>query len=356
MAEAKKHRNRILDFARIFFASLVLLSHAPELTDGNRSREILTRFTRGSMTFGETAVNGFFLVSGYLILKSWQNEPKFFPYLQKRLLRIVPGYVVAVTLSLLFVGLLAPATPHFFRECLQPPTRSQLAFNLISLNRPLTPAVFPGLAVPSVNRSLWTLPYELKCYLTVAAFGIFGLFRWKHSWLTATVLLLLTFAFPISLVPHALFHLYQALESHDALIRLFSAFFVGGCFLRYRTHIPFQPPLAALAAALLCAAFATGILPELTLNLCGGYLLFYLGSIHLPDYRWVRATPDVSYGMYVYGWPIQEFLIWYLHPSPWVTFLLSLLAAALCGALSWHFVERPMLRFKWGASVALPPP
>src|SRR5215469_16057788 len=94
-------RNRTFDFLRLFFATLVLLSHAPEITGGNRHRELFDRIAHSGLTFGEIAVDGFFLLSGYLILKSWLADPKLMDYLRKRFLRIVPGYVVAVIVSVL---------------------------------------------------------------------------------------------------------------------------------------------------------------------------------------------------------------------------------------------------------------
>ncbi|MET0220344.1 MAG: hypothetical protein ABW213_06795 [Tardiphaga sp.] len=45
---------------RLAFATMVVLSHAPELVDGNRSREILTREFH-TLSFGEVGVDGFFI-------------------------------------------------------------------------------------------------------------------------------------------------------------------------------------------------------------------------------------------------------------------------------------------------------
>ena len=59
-------RNRQFDLMRLALALMVLLAHAPEITDGDRSRELLARFTHGAMTFGDLGVDGFFLLSGFL--------------------------------------------------------------------------------------------------------------------------------------------------------------------------------------------------------------------------------------------------------------------------------------------------
>ncbi len=41
MSDTNKSNN--FNFIRIFFTTLVILSHSPELIDGNRDREILTQ-------------------------------------------------------------------------------------------------------------------------------------------------------------------------------------------------------------------------------------------------------------------------------------------------------------------------
>jgi peptidoglycan/LPS O-acetylase OafA/YrhL len=94
----KQTRANNFSVLRILFATLVILSHSTELIDGNRSSETLTRLF-GTISFGVLAVDGFFIVSGYLITKSYlSSEP--ISYLVKRTLRIYPGFIVAFVVSI----------------------------------------------------------------------------------------------------------------------------------------------------------------------------------------------------------------------------------------------------------------
>ena len=85
---------------RLFFAVLVILSHSFELIDGDRSREIATRVFH-TLSFGELGIYGFFLISGYLVTKSFEKSRSVGEYVFKRVLRIYPGYVVAFVLCVM---------------------------------------------------------------------------------------------------------------------------------------------------------------------------------------------------------------------------------------------------------------
>ena len=97
-----QHRNNV-GALRLLLSLLVVLSHAPELLDGDRSRELLTGMF-GTLSFGELAVDGFFLISGYLVTQSWVATGGGGPYFMRRILRIVPGFLVAYAISLLVFG------------------------------------------------------------------------------------------------------------------------------------------------------------------------------------------------------------------------------------------------------------
>ena len=105
-------RNGAFDVARLLFVLAVLYAHSSEIAEGDAHLEIFTRL-HIPLTWGSVGVDGFFLLSGFLIVQSWFREPLWRPFLRKRVLRIVPGYLVAVALSVLVVGSFAADAPHF---------------------------------------------------------------------------------------------------------------------------------------------------------------------------------------------------------------------------------------------------
>jgi peptidoglycan/LPS O-acetylase OafA/YrhL len=80
-----------------------------------------------------------------------------------------------------------------------------------------------------------------------------------------------------------------------------------------------------------------------------GYALLYLSTV-IPQPAWI-ARNDVSYGFYIYAWPVQQLVVIlggaafgmgvYLAITTVVTFLL--------GWASWMFVERHFIRLARGA-------
>lgn len=331
---------------------MVLLGHASQLTPGQLYNDLLRKWTNSAITFGAVGVDGFFLLSGFLIVQSWKNNPELLNFLHKRVLRIVPGYLVAVILSTLVVGLVAPATSNFFQQ-LGP----NFFIGMLFLGLPITPPAFPELTHHSVNGSLWTITYEFRCYLLVAICGSVGMIQRRRGWLLLTIGLL-----TVLLIPGLAYHLTLGPSPFKVFIgdpaqdlRLTAAFCIGGSFFLFREMIPFRPLL--LLVTLLVIPCSIALHPqdlEPYLLVPGAYLIFYASNIPLRWLDWMKGFPDVSYGIYLYGWPVESLWIAYHRGSPWITFFVSTPVCFGLGWMSWHFVERPMLALKHKSSAALP--
>src|SRR5689334_20689842 len=109
--EASLGRSNNIDFLRFALASLVILSHSYPLVWGNNTREPFSMATGGQRTGGELAVEGFFILSGFLITRSWYSARSTGDYLRRRALRIYPGFFVAVAFSGLIAAPWLAASP-----------------------------------------------------------------------------------------------------------------------------------------------------------------------------------------------------------------------------------------------------
>ena len=327
-------------FLRLLLASLVLLSHAPELIDGNRGRELFTLLTH-QMSFGELAVDGFFVISGFLVTKSWVQKPGLLAFLDKRVRRIYPGFIVSCILSALVVGPLAAASSAYFSQF----NYYELLMTTLRLQVPLTPPVFPGHSYAFVNGSLWTISYEALCYLIVAAFGLLGMFRRRALW---PLFLAGCFAIWVNLNTTLFLHplsAFLAANSFPEVFRFLSYFFAGTCFYLFHSKIRYFKFGAAIAAVALYLSVTDATWFQLTLMACGSYLLFAFAFAQIPVLKSFQKAPDISYGVYLYGWPTQKLLIQFIPGiSPWILFPASLLICCGLGLLSWHLVEKHFMR------------
>ena len=324
---------------RLLFASLVILAHSPEMTDGNRSREILTRIF-GTISLGELAVDGFFLVSGYLITKSCQNSRSAADYLLKRVLRIYPGFVVAFLVSSIIV---APVVGGDFAQA----SAIKDFLKLVLLGLPKVPGAFADLHQPALNGSLWTIAYEFRCYILVILVGYIFTHLGRRGY--AAFLLLLTAIYALrGSLPDVSENFAVIFGGPNILVRLAFVFFVGSGFYIWREWVVYTHRRAFYAAVLLAVFMYIGPLAEPAVAVLGGYLVFwYAFSCKANSISRIMDHTDPSYGLYLYAWPIQNTLIFFfVGISPWMVAVITLPVALLMGLISWYLVEKPALRFK----------
>lgn len=342
-ADAAHHLHRShnnFNLLRFCFAVLVIFSHVIELKDGNRNREILTALFH-TISFGELAVAGFFLLSGYLIVKSWSHEPSFWQYIRKRVLRIYPAFIAASLICGLAIGPLA-GDPSYLANF----SITGFVSYMLALTMPNIPPVFNGSHYALVNAAMWTIRFEFVCYLAVPAAALLGLFRHRSRWLAATVAILAlniaTNVFGLHWHPHGAYDVFS-----NPLVRLLMLFFVGGSFYLYRDVIRFRRVPALVAGVVLVGALFSSALAEIGAATAGAYLVFYFAVTPMPAFAWFNRLPDVSYGTYLYGWPAIKVLYWIFPAiSVGIALPVTIVVSIACGVISWYLVEKPFLKLK----------
>lgn len=335
------HAENNFNLIRLILAFLVIVSHSPEIIDGNRSREFLTGVFH-TLSFGEVAVDGFFLLSGYLIVKSWTSAPFAWSFLQKRVLRIYPGFLVATCVAVVLVGPLgAESVSQYFASF----WKGGMVKNILLLSPPVTPETFVGKPHPGVNNAMWTVHFEFICYFTVLAVGISYGFRRRKFFTIFLALCISAFA---AKQLGALANLGISANGTDvSLIRFYAFFFTGAAYYIYRDKVRHSGLLAlASLLALGCGMFIAS-LAEISLLVFGSYLMFYFAFYRIPGGASFASLPDASYGLYLYGWPAGRLLTWYVPEiTPVSLIVLTTFAAYLCGLGSWYLIEKPALALK----------
>ena len=333
------------DALRCLLAAAVVYSHTFFL--GGYPPEHFLAWTKGQAIVGELAVLGFFGLSGYLVTASYTRSHGLVDYLGKRVRRIVPGFWACLAVTAFVI---APAI-FFLRNGSLGGFRwfggdssafgyvvANLAIKVNSWNIDgvLVHATYGG----SLNGSLWSLWPETLCYVLVALLGAAGFFA-RHR----PLLLLGVGAFFVLHAAHVLVPTLGApvLPTWLVLVdrgRYVLAYLVGTVLWLWRDRLEPDRPSALLVLMALAALARFGGLQLLA------PLIIPLALVLLGHCFTLRLRHDVSYGLYIYGFPVQQLLAATPLPRfPWPVFLAaSLVVTFIFAFLSWRFVERPFLR------------
>ena len=314
---------------RLVAAWLVIHGHAWAIT-GSAGGDLVATLT-GIKFAGALAVDMFFVISGFLIAASLERNSAG-GYLLARALRILPALVACVGLSVLVLGPLLTTDPGYWRS---PLTWDYLWVNAsLWSSRYFLPGVFEGLPNAAINGSLWTLPVEARLYLALLGASLLGMLaprRYVPAWVLAMG------------VACAFVLLRRPLPDHLANYTWCTSFFITGTLLWVlRDRVRLSPWLLLGLLALAAATRGTqAFVPAYFLLACYGTLWLALA----PALPRIRET-DLSYGLYLYGWPAAQ-LVQSLAPGgPWHNTLWATLLAGALAAISWFAIERPALRLK----------
>lgn len=331
------HQTNNFDFVRLAAALAVLFSHQYALD--NRPEPLMFHY----QTLGGYAVMVFFAISGYLIANSWTHDPSIWRFAVRRLLRIWPGLICTVLLCGLVLGPLVTQLPlsSYFSD----PTTHRFFGTIFFQVSPFLPGVFPHSPLAYIpNGVLWTIPIELRCYGYLAVFGVLGVLRYRWAMLTLLI---------GSSVWYYGIHDAEAVfaKTHQHLFEIEYAtfFFSGSCLYLFREFWQVRKRKLiglAVAVALCYIAWSTGHL-LISAFLLTPYLVIAFGTASFPVFHRFGRFGDLSYGVYIYAFPVQQTVIW-LTPSLdiYQHFVIAIPLTLACAWLSWHLIEKTALNFK----------
>lgn len=321
---------------RFLLALAVVLSHAFSVTTGEVADEPLMSWT--GFTLGEHAVNGFFAISGFLVTMSFDRRG-WRDYVIARSLRIAPGLIVATLVVALVLGGTMTRLP--LADYLEAAgLRRFIGATLTSFKSNIAlPGVFANNPFQFPMGTVWTLKYEVLCYAGVLGLGVVGLVRWRPAALAliaglAVALLGLDLIRP------------DAPKGLETALRLPLIFAFGGGLYVWRNRVRLSGVVLLLLAVATVLAHGTFLYKTL-LFLGSAYGVIWLALAPVATrFSW-EPEADLSYGTYLYGWPVQQALHALFPTMAAILLLLPSLALALVvAALSWYGVEKPALALK----------
>jgi peptidoglycan/LPS O-acetylase OafA/YrhL len=294
--------------------------------------------------YGVLGVDIFFIISGFLITQSYLRSNNPGRFIWSRFIRIFPALIL-VTLTLVFV--LGPLLTTLSNEeyFTHPWTYSYLrgALSLYEVTRyTVLPGVFMDNVYVQMNGPLWTLQYEWTFYLVVLILGLTTFLKKKG---------LVTSLFVISLVL-ASFNISGDANIYWTPICWLPIFFMYFCFgslaCLYQDQIRLTWGMLLLVVTVLVLASLKGGLTDAIFVFCLGYLVLFLGLSPQIRLSWLTRSGDYSYGLYIWGWPVQQTVFHFLGRgvNVWIEFVISLCLALVMAALSWHLLEKRVLKLK----------
>lgn len=323
------------DGIRLLASISVLVSHAFIVAEGSEAREPLTRLLGKGNIVGHYGVYTFFIISGFLLTRSLSRDPDAVSFTRNRVLRIVPGFAFCTAFLTLVIGPMVTALP--FAEYLRQPATLPYILQSVGCFCDYWPKPFvwpiEGDYASELNGSLWSLSYEVLSY-------VFLLWLWillRRPMLVAAV---------ISAVALATLMSGQVDKFVSGLAFTLPYFAAGVAMFVFYRKFGTRSIGAVIAGAGLIAGGVLGHL-NWAFMLFGAYLVIYFAERPNPFSRFAHRAGDLSYGVYLFGWPIEQVTqILTGAKSGELLFLYSLLPTLGIAAVSWWAVERPFMRLK----------
>ncbi len=316
------------DFLRVILAFIVFLGHLGTLS---ASKDLA--FLEKSPI--EIAVFGFFVVSGFLIARSYERSSSLKSYLKKRIKRIVPAYLLVVFLCAILLSLVSTYSLYdYFRN---PQVYKYLFWNSLFLNFKALwlPGVFGNQAV---NGALWTLKIEMCYYFCVPL--LFLLFGKNNKYRNISLIIL----YFLSLVYLNYFEELNKISISKQLPGSLCYFIAGMLiYFNFEKFIKHKHILFIIAIITVWIDLILDI--KLFSPMMIGIIFLYI-TYSFKFLNNFGKYGDFTYGIYIFHFPIiRTFttLGLFEHYNPFLMAFVCMLVVIIVGVCSWNFYEKRFL-------------
>ncbi|WP_115572446.1 acyltransferase family protein [Xanthomonas campestris] len=341
-------RKNNFDAMRIIAALVVIFGHAHPLS-AQPDPTLLGNAVQS------VAVKIFFVVSGFLVAKSWWSDPHIGRFLLRRGLRLFPALFVLLALTVLVLGPLFTTLP--IREyVVSEGVIRYFVYNIVLYPVYALPGIFAGNPYPgAVNGSLWSLPVEVSMYLLLPALATLAAIAKSRIVFVAISLIGIALSLYYLMVVPAENQVVWWGTGSRSVADVGPYFFLGAII----AVTPIERMLNPGAALFLVAIAALFQLPhywmqQLVLMAVLPYVVLSFSTIATPMISQAGRFGDPSYGIYLYGFPVQQALFAVggssMGPLENTAFAVPIVVAL--AYLSWHAIEKRALSFKPGKRIA----
>jgi len=339
LADVLSRGRNNFDLIRLLAALTVIFGHSFYLFPTGGYHEPVTLLVQRNFS-GTLAVGTFFFISGMLISQSFERSNAPLRFVLMRIARIYPGSIACLLVTVFAIGAATTSLP-VASYLVDPRIPCYLRDNWSFFTQLPVCVTLPGVFTtnhygPWVNGSLWTLKPEIVCYMYVLVFGCIGCLRSPLRIVTALAGILLLHAIAPAWVP------YFSDDHYTDVLKVGLFFIAGVATFALREKLPirlfYAAPLIVIAAILQRTA-----VQEYALYTALFYCVLVVAAS--PKLHRLALPGDYSFGVYVYGFPIQQTVQHFLPDlTSYPSNLICLPAALIAGYLSWTFIEHPALQ------------
>jgi len=335
VANLLQRGNNNLDLIRIGAALTVIWSHAYAINNIAKLTEPVSSFT-GKETGGSIAVYIFFFISGMLVTNSLLTKKNIVDFILARIFRVIPALAFLLIITALIIGpfVTSLTISEYFSS---PQWHRYITKNLLMDTQFSLPGVFEHNSYPgSVNGSLWTIRYEVICYLILP---LLLLMRVTNNKIISTSLcLFVIFAPTIEIIKN-----HIPLYNFFYIVVVFSCFALGGIYAihKHLIRVSLLIPMFFLLLHLITERHYPSI-SKLFLPFFFCTIALWFSSLNLVKNLHIKY--DISYGVYLWGFLIQQLISKFLNMNIYLSQILAILLAIVAGYLSSKFLEIPALK------------
>ncbi len=321
------NRNNSFDLIRHFAAYLVLYSYHFALS-------LLPEPTIPYWnSFGFIGVVTFFSISGFFMPGSYNSSGNFVIFMAKCCRRIFPGLIVcSFVMSYIIGGVFTSDSLSYLLS--SAPLKTSIVFSML-MSRNI-PEVFSNfLYKDHLNGSLWSLPVEFACYIII---GI-ALTYANNLKSVLTLFLLSILATMILTITGWQYSFYSVPIQYLAI---FGIAFTGGALMSQTKRHWMPIRLNLVVVSVLLIMILRGPPEMLILGTLSLTMLVIIIGVSFRD-KIINGKFDISYGIYIYAFPVQQIVINCVTHEFWLSMSISFIVTSLIAYLSYTFIEKPFL-------------
>lgn len=334
IANILQRQNNNFDLFRLIAAFSVIYGHSMGIMHTANMSDAFYKVFKHEYT-AAVAVNSFFFLSGLMVTNSLLSHGSVRHYLISRIFRIFPALIVVVMISAIFIG------PIFSSIDLQDyfsntETYRYIKKNIFLRHQPYLPGVFGNPhKYADVNIPLWTIRYEFFAYIFLLCAFSLGILKNR---LVATI-------FGVLIILDGLYgnkFIFTSVNNSEYSLRFLScAFAMGSLCAIWKNETVIDKQLFIFSWVFYY------LLKENPYNYFFFHVAFFITILFIfsrgPALKF-KLGGDISYGVYLWGWPVQQMLI-SIYPEQGSIFncLLAIPISAIIAIFSWRLIEKPSI-------------